>query len=84
MRKIKFILFSLVAVAIGAAGVLFAMANPEPVSVDFLAFTLEYSLSLLLIGAFVLGSLAGLLASTGMIASLKLSKGRLARKHGAD
>lgn len=80
MKKIKFILYLVAAVAIGIAGVWFAVANPERVEVDFLACTLEASLSAFLIGAFVLGSLVGLLASTGIIASLKLSRRRMERE----
>ena len=75
MRLISIILLALVVLL----GLLFAVLNPGPATLNFGFGPSELPLSLALAFAFALGCLCGLLAATAIVFRLKRSNRRLQR-----
>jgi len=54
----------IIALAFAVVAVIFALGNPDPVTVSFLSFQITESLALILLGAVALGILIGILLMT--------------------
>jgi len=72
VRLIKRIILFLVLLCVLLVGILFAIHNTTPVTIDLIFLTLpQASLSLWLLGAFVIGGVLGVVLSSFIIFSLK-------------
>lgn len=80
MKLIKRLLTAIFLIVLIACAVVFALSNPTPVEVDFLAFQFSASAAAWIIGAFILGGLFGLLAGIGVLLQLKATQLKSARK----
>jgi len=83
MKLLRTIITVLVVLAMVALGVLFALANDGPVSLDLLIYTFApRSLALWILLAFAVGGLVGMLMSSLMMVRLRASRNSLQRKLG--
>lgn len=80
MKILKRLLTGIVLLALAACGVVFALSNPTPMAVDFLAVQLTTSTANWIIASFVLGGLSGLLAGLGLMLRLKATQLSSTRK----
>lgn len=75
MRILRQILTVLICVATLVAGVLFALQNREPVALDLLVHTFApRSVALWVLGAFALGGVGGILASSLVIVQQRTAR----------
>lgn len=83
MKLLRTIITVVVVLAMAALGVLFALANDGPVSLDLLIYTFApRSLALWILLAFAVGGLVGMLMSSLMMVRLRASRNSLQRKLG--
>jgi len=76
MRVLKMLVILLVM----AAGAIFAVLNPHPVSLDYYFGKLELPLSVVVVATLGVGALLGMLAGFGAILALKRENSRLRRR----
>lgn len=81
MSFLKNLLALLVALAMAALGVLFALQNPEPIALDILIMQLpERSLALWVLAALAIGGFLGLALSTFAVLRLRARLASLRRQ----
>ena len=81
MKLLRTLITIVIVLAMVAVGVLFALANDDPVALDMLVYTFApRSLALWILLAFALGGVAGMLMSSLVMVRLRASAGRLQRQ----
>ena len=81
MKYIRNILSAIFLLGVVAAGILFAVQNQDAVPLDLLVYTFEpKSIALWVLGAFCIGGLVGLLASSLMLVRSRASLGAARRQ----
>lgn len=81
MSFLRNLLALLIALAMAAIGVLFALQNPEPIALDILVMKLpERSLALWVLGALAIGGVLGLLLSSVALLRQRAGKASLRRQ----
>lgn len=75
MRLLRNIIAILLALAAFAVGVLFVLANKNPVHLDLLVAHWQAGAGILLLGVLVAGLLIGLIAGLGLDGLLRLRRG---------
>ena len=81
MKLLRKLVTVVVLLAMLGIGTLFALQNREPVALDLLVYTFApQSLALWLLGAFALGGILGMLASSAIILRMRTSLGSSKRQ----
>lgn len=81
MKLLRNLITILIALAMVGIGILFALQNKTPVALDLLVYTFApQSLALWILGAFALGGLLGLLASSAMLLKTRTALGASRRQ----
>lgn len=77
MTRVLYLAFALL---VALAGLAFHVRNDTPVTLDYVAGSVEISLSWVLVGALVCGVFLGVLAMSASLLRIRLENRRLARR----
>jgi putative membrane protein len=75
------VLYLAFAFLVGIGGLAFYVRNDQVIELNYFVGTVTVELSLVVVGALVLGALLGMLAMTATVLALKREVRRLARRH---